>query len=346
MILNLEEIRSRLFEEKRTVRDSKEEKLSFIDQLFRRSILKYIDKDKANRDPNSLTEANLVAYEVAVGVTKLLQADSLLEYALKSHATILGGEEPSKNLISEFIKTFFKDPFYFSSPRDVMFVLVSNCFNRADELMETALKKTKSQEVGQDLGVKFLKLARISESGSTTKNSARHNLVETLMCLKNLAELWGLDTTIWSSKIETIIAGQLEGMELIKDYKQANKAYSPSEALDYRKKTIGTYAELLGQIAFGNKQKSIDEFVHSMLFIQRDDDIDDIIEDEFVQPNPFFAILLETNLLAEFKKYHAIKKKRFRFIEKVFVKFFLSQPIEKRQVLKAKYNSIKYTDSD
>jgi len=184
--------------------------------------------------------------------------------------------------------------------RQIAFLLMSNIFNRADVLVETAITATKSNQdeaVGGVFLEKVLAKARLSSFKNTEGEETRANFQEMIDHVKNLCRIWEIDTSSWDGYIEKIVAAQARGMSLVVQSRREGKiAYSVEQALDYRRQTIGNYARLLADIAFIDpEQKS--KFIEKMMKKQIKDDKQDIRQDLDTQVNPFVGLIAKHDLV-------------------------------------------------
>lgn len=197
---------------------------------------------------------------------------------------------------------------YYIGNKQVIFLLISNIFNRLDELGEKAVAvnpKNDSKSIGADFLMAVLHKAKLSDYQTADGENKRATFFEMIGFVKVLAGLWGVETSSWDQHIEGIVKAQAEGMDLLAESRQAGKiTYSVDQALDYRHKTVGEYVKLLADIIYINPRIKR-SFVKRTMGAQIDDDKIDMIDDLNSQVNPFVALLAEHNLIGVFREYIA-----------------------------------------
>lgn len=158
--------------------------------------------------------------------------------------------------------------------RQLLSLLIMNTFNIADSRVES----------GECFGV------------DDKRAFQGFSFNEAISAIEKLAELTGQDLGDFHQRVAGIVDEQLKGMELMQESKQAGKiTYSVDQALEYRRKTVGKYYQLLAEIGIDSLEQR-NSFVARFSEWQVDDDKIDISEDLDTQVNPFLAILAERGL--------------------------------------------------
>ena len=181
--------------------------------------------------------------------------------------------------------------------RAALFLLTSNLFNREDEKIETALNrgaKGKQVDSGQILDSVIKGGAASLVSGDDGKR--RVTPEEYLVHLGKLGVYVGVESAWFRGKVEVIVAAQKKGLAMVDD------DYTIENAVDYKVSTIGTYNQLLSGIMFADDAQKREGYMIMMMNTQIADDIKDIGEDVYSQPNPFISILKKHGLLEKFLK--------------------------------------------
>jgi len=275
-----------------------EETLGKRNIALRENAIKFLSIQR-NEEEN-LSEEQIVAFKASEGALRLLQLDSLAEFRVGKKTGRLDSRKLKRH----------KDILGYSkidSKEQILFLLISNTFNRTDELAETAIRSTRSHDsksVGKEFLNNLLTKVRVSEFTDQGGDKVRVNFFEMFSHIKTLAELWNVNIDNWDNYVDTIIQGQAEGQEMLQKSRNAGSiTYSSKEAVHYRRSTIGNYARLLGEALFGKDEKKVNTFVEQLMQTQVRDDQIDVFEDINSQVNPFVAILQEHDLLEDFINY-------------------------------------------
>jgi len=224
--------------------------------------------------------------------------------------------------------------------KKLFFLLVANCFNRADELAETAFSSTNLLKPRSEMGVNILEKAPIAEVKSSDKFN-KFNFFESITAISKIATSWGIDVSHWTKLLREIIEAHLESLKELDEFQETGKICSPSEALDYRKKVIAKYAEILARIVFSpNQSDEINFFKREFMTSQAKDDLADAQDDIYSQINPFVSLLVEENLLQDFTTYINRNKKIIFTFKYPLLHFFHSLDQERKQDLIKKMKKI------
>lgn len=158
------------------------------------------------------------------------------------------------------------------------FLLLANVFNTGDSLLESYIG---INGLPGENGIDFEILSRVplyEANGISFNARDTFDLIEKL--IDDVAE------GLIAEKSSSIIQSNLRSIQLLKQ-----GHYTLEQALEYRRDTIGQYADLLGRVLFSD-QLLRPVYTRAMLEAQFLDDISDIYEDMFVKPqvNPLVAV--------------------------------------------------------
>jgi len=296
----------------------REFKINLID--IQKNVSEKIQEYLPDKEELSVKQQNAIS--ACTKSIKYLQEDSVIE--LTSSIKVSSDIDSLKNrypLLKENLNTFLeihliKKLSSYLNPERIVFLLVSNTFNRLDKLGENAIstnKKSTKDAIGEGFLEKVLEKAKLSEYTDSNGQEKKANFHQMIGFIKELASLWEIDTSNWNNDITKIIEAQSVGMNLVAESRQSGKiTYSVEKAIKYRKNTIKTHAQLLSNIVY-KKPKNKQTFIETIMNRQRGDDEIDLILDQNSQVNPFLALLEKHNLLNGFieyaKKINRINKK-------------------------------------
>jgi hypothetical protein len=174
-----------------------------------------------------------------------------------------------------------------------VFTLLSNLFNRGDELIETALGNVGEMKTGMVAGVFEKGVAAVEKDGDKTTRISPQVM---LSSIAKLAESAGIDGKAINYHAGRILKAHSRGLEKFK----SGEVMSLDETIQYRIDTVGEYFKMLAEVMFPGTEENRTEFVYQMMDIQFKDDMDDISEDIGTQPNPFVVLLQESGLLEKY----------------------------------------------
>lgn len=164
-------------------------------------------------------------------------------------------------------------------PRHVVVLMIMNVFNKTDAYLE------KSAGVSLTEGINDRRVF----DGNFSFNEAME-IIETV------GKDFGVPLVGFKEEVTAIVQAQSEGMELVRQTRENKKiSYSLKQAIDYREKTVGNYYHLLADIGLTKAEKR-QRFYDNRMAVQIEDDKRDIVEDHFVQVNPFLAIIAALGL--------------------------------------------------
>ena len=245
--------------------------------------------------------------EVCSHSLKLLTLDTIYEFSFMLRP--IGEKDRFKTFTNRLqVYNLINFPMFNSKkqlkPNEVLFLLVSNVFNRTDAIVEGSIKKNPNQDEHARGGL-FLDNVLDHTPAVKYRNEKDETISvtprELLTHIKTVAEALGFDTSQYDRRIRKIIQAQKENLDmLIKINNGERPLYSVDEAIKYRLETIGQYALLLSSFAFDDPRQRT-YFSKILMDIQRIDDIEDILQDIDIQMNPYYALISEFDLLKSYK---------------------------------------------